>query len=390
MATNEDEIISQWEINLREQKEILSQCFSEARRKLDERERVLIERLEKLFKEDEMRFKKQSSDKQQLTSALNQLQSALTSESLLGTGKEAILLVKNKLNELERGRMKVQFNWSKNNLFSEISKIGEFTVVPVLTYYNLDSIGKETKSECISLVTAPSRAEQEREIHDLLNRPLQLETPDCYLICSQWFNQWKRFIGYDVVDQFSYESYPGPIDNTALLENGKLKPNKLEKIDYTLLSETTWYRLVSWYGVTEGLVGIKRKVVGHVQSVKEPKVEVYPLELSVCFFPNEKSYSITMSRVDTINTLEKRLRGFFKIASDKLAQIYKQVQCLPLEPIQDMKSQIQEVLFSQENPSLQEHNLLIATQTNGRWPTPAELEKFHITRSKQTINLSAT
>lgn len=67
MATNEDEIISQWEVNLREQKEILSQCFSEARRKLDDREAELNARLEKLLKEDEMRFKKQSSDKQQLT-----------------------------------------------------------------------------------------------------------------------------------------------------------------------------------------------------------------------------------------------------------------------------------------------------------------------------------
>lgn len=209
--------------------------------------------------------------------------STLTSESLSGTGEEVILPIKNKLRELERGRMKVQFNWSKNNLFSEISKIGEFTVVPVLTRYSLDSIGRETKSELISLVTAPSRVEQEREIRNLLNKPLQRETPDYYLVCSQWFNQWKGFIGYDVTDN-SCGSYPGPIDNTALLENGKLKPGKLETVDYTLLYETAWYKLVSWYGVTGGLVGIKRRVVGHVQLMKEPRVEVYPLELKTCFF----------------------------------------------------------------------------------------------------------
>ena len=168
--------------------------------------------------------------------------STLTSESLSGTGEEVILPIKNKLRELERGRMKVQFNWSKNNLFSEISKIGEFTVVPVLTRYSLDSIGRETKSELISLVTAPSRVEQEREIRNLLNKPLQRETPDYYLVCSQWFNQWKGFIGYDVTDN-SCGSYPGPIDNTALLENGKLKPGKLETVDYTLLYETAWYKL---------------------------------------------------------------------------------------------------------------------------------------------------
>lgn len=83
-----------------------------------------------------------------------------------------------------------------------------------------------------------------------------------------------------------------------------------------------------------------------------------------------------MSRVDTIDNLEKQLRGHFKITSDKPTHIYRKIQGLPLEPIQDMKSQIQEVLFSQENASLQEHTLLIATLTNSRWPTPAELEKF--------------
>ena len=94
---------------------------------------------------------------------------------------------------------------------------------------------------------------------------------------------------------------PGPINNTSLLDQAKLRRGQIDEIDYKLVPEEAWYKLLSWYGIGRDSISIRRQVVEYGKFVKQCKVEVYPLELKACLYPKESDFIIvTMSRCDTI------------------------------------------------------------------------------------------
>jgi hypothetical protein len=42
-----------------------------------------------------------------------------------------------------------------------------------------------------------------------------------YLVDTKWFKQWKKYVGYESSDVFNVgqsEVYPGPVDNSPLIE----------------------------------------------------------------------------------------------------------------------------------------------------------------------------
>ena len=57
-----------------------------------------------------------------------------------------------------------------------------------------------------------------------------------------------------------------------------LKEHLLDELDYNLLPEEGWFKLVSWYGVTSDQQALPRKVVERGMYVKILKVEVYLME----------------------------------------------------------------------------------------------------------------
>jgi hypothetical protein len=67
-----------------------------------------------------------------------------------------------------------------------------------------------------------------------------------FLINAKWWQLWKDFVHYDGESGDPNGQKPGSIDNTDLLENGKLRPNMLEQESYWLLPESAWQFLLKW------------------------------------------------------------------------------------------------------------------------------------------------
>ena len=107
----------------------------------------------------------------------------------------------------------------------------------------------------------------------------------------------------------------------------------MDEIDYKLVPEEAWRKLVSWYGSVEGSE-IRRYVVEYGKFVKQCKVEVYPLELKACVYPRENEFkSVTLSRCDTIQTLVRKIRDVYNISNDKQTRIYNRYMTYPYEEI---------------------------------------------------------
>ena len=126
------------EENAREMREILASSFSEARRRLDEREAQLSLRLEEKVNEVRIHNKSNNTDREQLKSVLEFMQSGLSSNT------KPIL---EKINKLESEQLEIQFNWSPQNLYEEINKMGE-----VCSYHSLVSLYDTIKNvSCMTL-----------------------------------------------------------------------------------------------------------------------------------------------------------------------------------------------------------------------------------------------
>jgi hypothetical protein len=100
-----------------------------------------------------------------------------------------------------------------------------------------------------------------------------------YLIEARWFKQCKKYLGLSDSDEGGggggerpEDAHPGPIDNSHLFktetinENGaekeisELRTHMLEELDYVLVPEESWSRLVELFGLAEGQEPIARTV----------------------------------------------------------------------------------------------------------------------------------
>ena len=63
-------------------------------------------------------------------------------------------------------------------------------------------------------------------------------------------------------------------------------------------------------------------MIEYGKSVKQCKVQAYPLELMAYLYPNENDYKIvTLSRCDTIHTLVSLIRQVYSIESTKHTRV---------------------------------------------------------------------
>ena len=348
------------EENARKMREILASSFSEARRRLDEREAQLSLRLEEKINEVRIHNKSNNTDREQLKSVLELMQSGLSSNTLKETGNEATKLILGKIDKLEREQLKIQFNWSPQNLYEEIKKMGE-----------------------VCTLILPPHEQQKQEIHTLLCRPLQ-DRDFWYLINITWYKQWKRYVGYDNWDMSNAGEEvinPGPIDNTSLLDQGKLRRHLVDEIDYKLVPEEAWRKLLSWYGIVSGRDSMGRQVVKYRKFLNQCKVEVYPLELKICLYPNESDFKIvSLSRSDTVHTLEKFIREVFNIESTKRSRLYNRYMTYIYGLIQDMSLEAHEIgLFDGQCILLEMQN------EDGTWPRVIDQASSNLKRTHSRI-----
>ena len=97
----------------------------------------------------------------------------------------------------------------------------------------------------------------------------------------------------------------------------------MEELDYFLLPESAWNRLISWYGLTCNSKVIARNVVVHGFYMKHCKVEVYLLEFKLVIHPN---FNIVkphnFSRGDTVGYMEAVLKKEFNVEKDTECRVW--------------------------------------------------------------------
>ncbi|CAH1783519.1 unnamed protein product, partial [Owenia fusiformis] len=190
-----------------------------------------------------------------------------------------------------------------------------------------------------------------------------------YLIDTKWFKQWKKYVGYDSWDT-SYvgekSAFPGPIDNSPLFdgEKGGLREHLLDDLDYQLIAEPGWQKLVKWYGVTDEEESVSRKVIEQGMFVKQCKVEVYLLDLKLCQNSNtEEQVSRQFSRADTLEYIEQEMRKLFEIKEDTEVRLWNKYMTNTYEHLNKPDNTVQDA-------GLYPGQVIVIEQKNedGTWP----------------------
>eukprot|EP00455_Lapot_gusevi_P009468 TRINITY_DN1423_c0_g1_i5.p1 TRINITY_DN1423_c0_g1~~TRINITY_DN1423_c0_g1_i5.p1 ORF type:complete len:919 (+),score=331.64 TRINITY_DN1423_c0_g1_i5:79-2835(+) len=122
-----------------------------------------------------------------------------------------------------------------------------------------------------------SASEEREQIKALHEKPLK-EGDTWHLVDSRWWRMWVQYSGFEsnVADE---ASRPGPIDNESLQGEKalELKADLTENLDYVLLSQEQWEKLVGWYG---GGPDFPRKVIA-IGLQRMCQIEMYPVILQV-------------------------------------------------------------------------------------------------------------
>lgn len=196
-----------------------------------------------------------------------------------------------------------------------------------------------------------------------------------YLVDAKWFKQWKKYVGFDDWDKtFMGEKdvFPGPVDNSPLLKEGKeeLKDHLIDELDYILLPKEGWEKIVESYGITEGQPPIKRKVIEQGMFVKHCKVEVYLMDVKLCENSNlSENVTLSFSRCDTIEDVEKVMRKQFDISDDKEVRLWNKYMTNTYEHLNKLEQTLQEA-------GLYSGQIIVIEQKNedGTWPRQTKRE----------------
>ena len=298
-------------------------------------------------------------------SKLCKMQSSITDRKLLRSVTELMRLllsyneraVKPILGERERNKVIIPFIRSHNNLYIKVKNASRGTTIRM----HIRKANYHQYSRQIRLISVTPPYEQQRqEINSLICSPPQ-KGDYWYVIHIGWFIRWERYVGYKKYNAGTGPVLikPGPIDNKSLLHQGKLRRRQVNESHYKLVPEEAWYMLLSWYGISRDSTVIMRQVVEYGKFVKHCNVELYPLELKACLYHNEEDYKIvTLSRYDTIHTLDKLIRQVYSIESTKHTRVYKKTSLPPsYELIQDMNLDATDVgLYEQQFVLLEVQN----------------------------------
>ena len=139
------------------------------------------------------------------------------------------------MKERERDELIIPFIPSRNKLYNKIKKIRRATTTTIHINIQQANCHQSIALMCFEPVTPPPYLQQKQEI-TFIDVPLQ--KGEHYLIATRWFKQWKRYVGYDDCHMSkTRDARPGPIDNTSLLDQGKLRRGQVDGIDYELVQK---------------------------------------------------------------------------------------------------------------------------------------------------------
>ena len=120
------------------------------------------------------------------------------------------------------------------------------------------------------------------------------------------------------------------ITHANLDRSSAVRDHLMEELDYSILPESAWNKLTSWYGLLEQSTVIARKIVEHGMYMKQCKVEVYLLEFKLTIYPNiDNSKLHSFSRGDTVGYLEAVLKKEFEVEEDAECRVWHRFMTNP-------------------------------------------------------------
>jgi len=148
-------------------------------------------------------------------------------------------------------------------------------------------------------------------IEEIIKQDIRKHGDEYFFIESNWWSQWKQYVGIDSTQQEGEEEVakPDPIDNSVLLEEGqdltsnflKLKVDILQS-EYQLVSKSVWKKILAWYG---GGPTISRKVVISGVVTQNLRVELFPFQVRIMKIETEEVKVFHFSPTSTIKEIRR-------------------------------------------------------------------------------------
>ncbi|GBG76736.1 hypothetical protein CBR_g22954 [Chara braunii] len=162
-----------------------------------------------------------------------------------------------------------------------------------------------------------SPSQEKEELEKLLDESnyRRKEGDTYYVISAEWWQQWMEYVGSkdSKKTKISYfNGKPGVIDNNKIAQGGENKSNFAhlkrgleEQVDFCLVPEAVWDRLVRWYS---GGPALPRKVIAQgEESCRQLIVELHPLRVQIVRSQSGICEELIISRKATVGELKQRV-----------------------------------------------------------------------------------
>ncbi|KAF5734371.1 Ubiquitin carboxyl-terminal hydrolase 10 [Tripterygium wilfordii] len=155
-----------------------------------------------------------------------------------------------------------------------------------------------------------------------------------YVVSKRWFSSWRRYVGLNDDADYGQSSdshsmdvvpskigdRPGPINNSDVVQSGsdsegdepELRRTLMEELDYVLVPQEVWEKLVEWY---KGGPALPRKLICQGNTFS---VEVYPLSLNLIDSRDDSQSTISLSKKASLCELYERVCTLKKIEKEKI------------------------------------------------------------------------
>ncbi|XP_010538864.1 PREDICTED: ubiquitin carboxyl-terminal hydrolase 10-like [Tarenaya hassleriana] len=173
----------------------------------------------------------------------------------------------------------------------------------------------------------PCTPEEERRIVTELTSESEANLKEgnlYFVISNRWYTSWQRYVGQLTDECSSGEpsevTRPGPIDNFDIIESEsdtsdpQLSRMLEEGVDYVLVPQEVWKRLVEWY---KGGPPIPRKLICQGFYSKTYSVEVYPLSLTLTDGRDGSNSVIRLSKQAFVSDLYLKVCALKGVAQEK-------------------------------------------------------------------------
>ncbi|KAG7552658.1 Peptidase C19 ubiquitin carboxyl-terminal hydrolase [Arabidopsis thaliana x Arabidopsis arenosa] len=145
-----------------------------------------------------------------------------------------------------------------------------------------------------------------------------------FVISKRWYASWQKYVEQSKDECLSGESLeasrPGAIDNHDIIESEsddndpQLRRLLVEGVDYVLVPQEVWKRLVEWYS---GGPPIERKLICQGFYSRSYSVEVYPLCLMLTDGRDESRTTIRLGKQTSIRELCEKVCTMTGVAQEK-------------------------------------------------------------------------